>query len=100
MAALVVLTGSLPGHTQPCGDLWPSDAQANSLVDQLRKCRFCPPLRNPGALDLLQQLGGRHLGSRPRLAWRPRWRLLPPLRLHALGSPLCSSHVIQDAGEV
>jgi hypothetical protein len=38
------------------------------------------------------------------LAWRLRWRLLPPLRLRPLGSrarsALCSSHAIQDAGEV
>ncbi len=53
MAAPVVLTGGLPGHTQPGGDLWPPDAQANSLVNQLRQCRFCPLLCNPGALDLL-----------------------------------------------
>jgi hypothetical protein len=46
------LTGSLPGHTQPGGDLWLPDAQADSPVDQLYECRFCPPLRNPGALDL------------------------------------------------
>ena len=100
MAALVVLTGRLPGHTQPGGDLWPPDAQANGLVDQLGECRFCPPLCNPGALDLLQYLGGSHPGSRLRLAWRSRWRPLPPLRLYPLGSPLCSSHVLQDAGEV
>ena len=76
MAALVVLTGRLPGHTQPGGDLWPPDAQTNSLVNQLRECRFCPLLCNPGALDLLQHLGGRHPGSRLRLAWRLRWRLV------------------------
>jgi hypothetical protein len=35
MAALIVLAGRLPGHTQPGGDRWPPDAQANSLVDQL-----------------------------------------------------------------
>jgi len=98
MAALVVLTGRLPGHTQPGGDLWPPNAQANSLVDQLRECSFCLPLCDPGALDLLQQLGGRHPGSRLYLAWRLRWRLLPPPRLHPLGSPLRSSHAIQNAG--
>ena len=53
MAALVVLTGRLPGHTEPGGDLGPPEAQANSLVNQLRECRFCSLLRNPGALDLL-----------------------------------------------
>jgi hypothetical protein len=71
-AALVALTGRLPAHTQSGDDLWPPDAQANSLVDQLRECDFCPLLRNPGALDLLQHLGGRHPGSRLRLAWRLR----------------------------
>src|SRR5438876_5634986 len=76
MAALVVLTGRLPGHTQPSGDLWPPNAQANSLVNQLRECRFCPPLCNLGALDLLQHLGGRHPGSRLCLTWRLHWRLL------------------------
>jgi len=33
MAALVVLAGRLPAHTQPGGDLRPSDTEANSLVD-------------------------------------------------------------------
>ena len=33
MAALVVLAGRLPAHIQPGGDLWPPDAQADSLVD-------------------------------------------------------------------
>jgi hypothetical protein len=104
MAALVVLTGRLSGHTQPGGDLWPPDAQADSLVDQLRECRFCSPLRNPGALNLLQHLGGWHSGSRPCLAWRLRWGLLPSLRLSPPSSrarsAFCSSHEIQDAGEV
>jgi hypothetical protein len=100
MAAFVVLTGRLPGHTQPGGDFWPPYAQADSLVDQLRECRFCPLLCDPGALDLIQHLGGRHPGTRLRLACRLRGRLLPPLRLHPLGSALCSSHAIQDAGEV
>src|SRR6185312_14915015 len=34
------LTGSLPSQTQPDGDLWPSDAQTDSPVDQLHECRF------------------------------------------------------------
>ena len=42
MAALVVLTGCLPGHTQPGCGLWPPDAQANGLIDQLGERRFCP----------------------------------------------------------
>jgi hypothetical protein len=104
MTALVVLAGRLPRHTQPGGDLGPPDAQTYSPVHQLRECCFCPPLCNPGALDPLQHLGGRHPGSRLRLAWRSRWRLLPSLRLHPLGSrarsALRPSHAIQDAGEV
>ena len=68
MAALVVLTGRLPGHTQPGGDLWPPNAHRNRLVNQFGERRFCPPLSNPGALNLFQHLGGTHLGSRLRLA--------------------------------
>ena len=104
MAALVVLSGRLSRHTQPSGDLRPPDAQTDGLVDQLRECGFCPQLGNPGALDLVQHLNGRHRGSRLRLAWRLRWRLWPTLRLYLLGSrarsALCSSHAIQDAVEV
>ena len=33
MAALVVLTGRLPGYAEPGGNLWPPDAQADSLLD-------------------------------------------------------------------
>ena len=101
MTALIVLAGRLPGHTQPGCNLWPPDAQANSLVNQLRQRRFCFPLCNPGALDLLQHLDGRHPGSRLRLARRLRWGLWRPLRPHPLGfSTLGSSHAIHDAGEV
>src|SRR5215468_8615005 len=104
MTALIVLTGRLPGYTYSGGDLWPADAKANSLIDQLRECRFCRPLSNPGALDLLQHLGGRHPGRRLRSVWRLRWRLLAPLWLYSFGSrtrsALWSSHAIQDAGEV
>ena len=57
MATLVVLTGRLPGHTQPDGDLGPADAQSNRLVDQDREFRPCPLLRSPGALNPLQHLG-------------------------------------------
>jgi len=99
MTALIVLTGRLPGHTQPDGDLWPPDAETNSLVNQLHQRRFCFPLCNPGALDLLQHLGGRHPGSRLRLARRLCWGLWRPLWLHPLGSlarsALCSSHTIR-----
>jgi hypothetical protein len=33
MAALVVLTGRLPGYAKSGGNLWPPDAQADSLLD-------------------------------------------------------------------
>ena len=68
MAALLVLSGRLSGHTQPDGDLRPPDAQVNSLVDQFRERRFCPQLRSPGALDLFQYLGGSHLRGLLRFA--------------------------------
>jgi hypothetical protein len=53
VAALVLLAGCLPGHTQPCSDLWPADTQVGSLVDQLREFRLCPPLGSPSALNPL-----------------------------------------------
>jgi hypothetical protein len=34
--------GRLAWSPQPGSDLGPPDAQANSLVDQLRECHFCP----------------------------------------------------------
>ena len=36
VAALVVLAGRLPGHPKVVGDLWPADAQPDSLVDERR----------------------------------------------------------------
>jgi hypothetical protein len=33
MTALVALTGCLPGYAEPGGNLWPPDAQADSLLD-------------------------------------------------------------------
>ena len=36
MATLVVLAGRLPGHPKVVGDLWPADAQPDSLVDERR----------------------------------------------------------------
>jgi hypothetical protein len=53
MAAFVVLTGRLPGYAEPGGNLWPSDAQADSLFDYLREFRFGLPLSGPGALNPL-----------------------------------------------
>jgi hypothetical protein len=68
VAALVVLAGCLPGHTQPCSDLWPADTQVDRLVDQLREFRLCLPLRIPSAFNPLQHLGGRHPGIPLRVA--------------------------------
>jgi hypothetical protein len=56
MSALVVLTGRLPGYTQPGGDLRPPDAEADSLIDQLREFRLGLPLCSPGPLNPLQHL--------------------------------------------
>jgi hypothetical protein len=53
MAALVMLAGRLPGHTQPEGDLRPSDAQGDSMVDQHREFGLGFQLYGPGALDPL-----------------------------------------------
>lgn len=77
MAALVVLTGRLPGYAEPGSNLGPPDAQADSLLDQLREFCFGLPLRGTGALNPLQYLKGRHPGIPLRLPWRPRRRLLP-----------------------
>jgi hypothetical protein len=56
VAALVVLAGRLSGHAQSGGDLRPSDAQADSVVDQDRKFRLCFLLRGLGILDPLKHL--------------------------------------------
>jgi hypothetical protein len=51
MTALVMLTGCLSGHTQPEGDLRPSDTQAHSVINQNRELSLCFQLYDPGALD-------------------------------------------------
>ena len=79
MAALVVLSGRLSGHTQPGGDLRPTDAQTDGLVDQLRECGFCPQLRNPGALDLV-----------PAPEWEASWKP-PTLGLATALEPLAAA---------
>jgi hypothetical protein len=53
VTALVVLAGCLPGHTQPCSDLWPADTQADSLVDQLHEFRLRLVLGSPSLLNPL-----------------------------------------------
>ena len=48
VAALIVLAGCLPGHVKLGGDLRPSDAEADGMIDQYRKLRLCPPAAQPG----------------------------------------------------
>jgi hypothetical protein len=60
MTALVLLAGRLPGHAKLSSDLRPSDAQVDSVVDQHCEFRLCLLLRDPGAPDSLQHLGGSH----------------------------------------
>jgi hypothetical protein len=57
MATLVVLAGRLPGHTQPCSDPGPANAQPDRLVNQDCEFRRCLLLRTPGALNPIQHLG-------------------------------------------
>ena len=40
VAALVVLAGRLPGHTEPDSNFWPPDAQADGVVDEHRELRL------------------------------------------------------------
>ena len=75
MATLVVLAGRLPGHAQPGGDLRPSDAQADGLVDQYREFGLGFLLHGPGALDPLKHLRWGQPGNPLRWAWWLRWRL-------------------------
>ncbi len=104
VATLVMLAGRLPGHAEPSGDLRPSDAQADGMVDQDREFGLCLFLREPSALDLLQYLRWGHPRNPLRQHRWFRWRLVPPIWLHLLGSPtrlaLRPSHTIQLAGEV
>ncbi len=73
VAALVLLTGRLPGHAEPGGNLWPANAQVDGVIDQHRKVCLRLPLRDPSALDQLQHLGRGHPGIRPRWNQRPCW---------------------------
>jgi hypothetical protein len=102
MAAPVMLTGRLPGHTQPGGDLWPPDAQVDGVVDEHREFRLCRLPREPGAPDPLQHLGWRQLGNPLRRYWRFHSCLVPSLWLH-MPDPrpaLRSTHAIEHAGQV
>jgi hypothetical protein len=64
VAALVVLAGRLPGHTEPGGDLRPSDAHADRLIRQHREFGLCLLPGESGSFDPLQQLGRRQRGIR------------------------------------
>jgi hypothetical protein len=77
VATLVVLAGRLSGHAQPGGDLRPSDAQDDGVIDQDREFRLCFLLRGFGVLDPLKHLGRGQPGNSLREAWRLRWSLLP-----------------------
>lgn len=104
MAALVMLTGRLSGHTQPEGDLRPSNAQDHSVIDQDRKLGLCLLLHDPGALDPFEHLGRGQPGKPLGWAWRRGCCLLSLTRLSAPGSrirpALRSSHAIKHAGRV
>lgn len=104
MTALVVLAGRLPGYAHLGGDLRPPNAQVHGLVDQCCEFRIDLQLRGPGALDLVEHLGG----SRRNIPQgQPRWlRRCPPrrARLRPLGSrsrlALTPSHAIEHAGQL
>ena len=53
VAALVALAGRLPCHPESGRDLWPPDAQIDSMVDEHLEFRLCLVPREPGVLDLL-----------------------------------------------
>jgi len=86
VAALVVLACRLPGDPESSGDLWPPDALINGMVDERRKFRLCLVSHVPGVLDLLKHLGCGQVGAPSRRACEFCWHLLPPPRLHVLGS--------------
>jgi len=63
VTALVVLACRLPGDPESGGDLWPSDALIDGMVDERREFRlgFVPHV--PGVVDLLKDLGCRQAGD-------------------------------------
>ena len=60
VTALVMLAGGLPGDTELGGDLRPSDAEFDGVVNQCREFGLCLLLCNAGALDTFQHLQWRH----------------------------------------
>jgi hypothetical protein len=63
VATLVVLACGLSGDAEPVGDLWPSDALIDGVVDERREFRLYLVPRVPGVLDLLKHLGCRQVGG-------------------------------------
>ena len=63
MAALVVLAGRLPCHSEPGRDLGPPDALVDGIVDERREFRLCLVPDVPGVLELLKHLGCRQVGD-------------------------------------
>ena len=59
VATLVVLACRLSGDAESVGDLWPSDALIDGVVDERREFRLCLVPRVPDVLDLLKRLGPR-----------------------------------------
>ena len=58
--ALIMLAGRLSGHAELGGDLRPSDAEFDGVVNQCREFGLCLLLCNAGALDTFQHLQWRH----------------------------------------
>ena len=86
MAALVLLTGCLPGHTKLRGDLRPSDSLADGSVDEHRQLCLGIVSLDPDLPDLLQQLGRGQLGDSLRGARLARGCRIAPVRPRLPGS--------------
>ena len=102
VAALVVLAGRLPGHTEPDSNFWPPDAQADGVVDEHRELRLCRLPREPDAFDPLQNLGRRQLRNSLRRCWRFRSFLVPWTWVNTPGPRLAlrPTHATQHARQV
>ena len=86
VSALIVLAGCLPSHFKPEGDLWPSGAQADSMVDEHREFGICLVPREPGTLDPREHLGCRQVSNPLRRVRWVCWCLVPPQRLRLFDS--------------
>ena len=63
VSALVVLAGCLPGHPKPGGDLRPSNAHADRLIDQRYEFGLRLVPAESGAFDPLQHPSGEDSGE-------------------------------------